>query len=436
MLPFLAVLLFIMVMALFIRHEKRKHLVVEQKIAEAKEGGTYEPVSIHPYIDPNKCIGSGACVKACHEKDVIGVSGGKGRLINAALCIGHGACAAACPVGAISLVFGTAKRGVEIPAVSPDFETNVPGLYIAGELGGMGLIRNAIVQGCEATDNLIAGLKQRGSGVDDEVLDVFIVGAGPAGIGSTLTAMKNKLKYVTIDQEDFGGTVYNFPVRKIVMTAPVELPLYGKVQFKETTKEDVLKLWNKIRSDTGLLVRTKEKLTGVEREGGDGVFKITTTKGEYRSRRLLLCLGRRGTPRKLGVPGEELSKVSYRLIDPAQHSGEEVLVVGGGDSAVEAAISIAAEGNNVTLSYRKEAFGRIKQGNKERLGEAAKNDNLNILLNSNLLKITEGTVELDVAGQTQEMRNDYVYVFAGGELPNKFLKSIGLQVETHHGRPL
>ena len=435
MLPILAVLLFIMMMVLFVRHEKRKHRVVEKKISEAKESGTYEPVSIHPYIDPNKCIGSGACVKACYEKDVIGVSGGKGRLINAALCIGHGACAVACPVGAITLVFGTAKRGVEIPAVKPDFETNVPGIYIAGELGGMGLIRNAIIQGCEATDNLIAGLGEAES-AEGDVLDLFIVGAGPAGIGGTLTAMKHKLKYVTIDQEDFGGTVYNFPVRKIVMTAPVELPLYGKVQFKETTKEEILELWNRIREETGLEVRTKEKLTGVERAGENGLFRITTTKGEYLSRRLLLCLGRRGTPRKLGIPGEEMSKVSYRLIDPAQHRSEDVLVVGGGDSAVEAAMAIAAEGNNVTLSYRKESFGRIKRDNRTRLDEAAKGQNLNIVLNSNLLDITAEAVKLDVAGELEEMKNDYVYVLAGGELPNGFLKSIGLKVETHHGRPL
>ena len=436
MLYALIVLLFIFIMFIFIGHEIKKNRRVAAKIATAKEGGTYEPVSLHPYIDPAKCIGSGACVKACHETDVIGLSGGKGRLINAALCVGHGACAEACPMGAITLVFGTATRGVEIPACDPWFETNVPGIYLAGELGGMGLVRNAIIQGTEAVDNIAASLEKEGPTPDPEAVDIFIVGAGPAGIGASLNAMKHKLKIVTIDQENFGGTVYNFPVKKIVMTAPVGLPLYGKVDFTETSKEKLLELWNKVREDTGLEVRDGEKLTGVEADGA-GCFKITTSLGSYTTRRLLLCLGRRGTPRKLGVAGEDMAKVSYRLIDPAQHDGEDVLIVGGGDSAVEAAIAIAAiKGNRVKLSYRKDAFGRIKSGNKARLQEAVGEYSLEVIFNSNLKEIADGKVKLEVGGECKEFDNDYVYIFAGGELPNKFLKSIGLKVETHHGRPL
>lgn len=436
----ISIVLIIIVVVYFAMREKKKHTTVVEKVKEAKEGGTYEPVSLHPYIDPAKCMGSGACIKACHEKDVIGLSGGKGKLINASLCVGHGACAKACPVGAITLVFGTAKRGVEIPYVDPYFQTNVPGIYIAGELGGMGLIRNSLVQGMEACENLTKGLKEAGpAGPTDkgggEIHDVVIVGAGPAGVGSSLTALKNKLNYVFIDQEEFGGTVFNFPVRKIVMTAPVELPLYGKVQFKETTKEEIMELWQKIRKETGLKVNTFEKLTGVE-PVGEGIFNVTTTKGSYNTRTVLLCIGRRGTPRKLGVTGEELSKVSYRLIDPAQHKNENVLVVGGGDSAVEAAMTIAAEpGNKVILSYRKDSFGRIKSGNRTRLEEAAKEGSLELALSSNLKEITDKEIKLDIGGELKTIPNDYVYIFAGGELPNAFLKSIGLQIDTHHGMP-
>lgn len=426
------ILLFAAALAIFIRHEKKKHSVVSEKVKEAKECGTYEPISLHPYIDPNKCIGSGACVKACHEKDVIGLSGGKGRLINASMCVGHGACALACPVGAITLVFGTAKRGVEIPYVDPYFETNVKGLYIAGELGGMGLIRNSLVQGMQAVGNIAESLKDAGA-APDGVYDVLIVGAGPAGIAATLKAMEKKLQYLLVDQDEFGGTVANFPVRKIVMTAPVELPLYGKVQFRETTKETIMELWNKIRQDTGLKINTKEKLTGVE-QTAEG-FKVKTTGGEYSARRLLLCLGRRGTPRKLGVPGEELPKVSYRLIDPAQHKNEKVVVVGGGDSAVEAAMAVAAEGNEVILSYRKDTFGRIKKGNKVRLDEAVAQGSVKLVLNSNVTEVLQKEIMIDVAGTVETIPNDYLYVFAGGELPNAFLKSIGLKIETHYGKP-
>ena len=150
----------------------------------------------------------------------------------------------------------------------------------------MGLIRNSIVQGCQAVDNIAEALKEEGTpgGTGEYLFDILIVGAGPAGIGATLNAMKHKLKYVTIEQDEFGGTVYNFPIRKIVMTAPVDLPLYGRVQFKETTKEDIMELWNKIRKDTGLKVNTKEKLTGVELND-EGIFKVTTSKGEYLTRR-------------------------------------------------------------------------------------------------------------------------------------------------------
>ena len=419
----------------FFLYEKKKLKRVKKKIVEAKEGGTYEPVSLHPYIDPSKCMGSGACIKACHEKDVIGLSGGKGKLINASLCVGHGACALACPVGAITLVFGTAKRGVEIPYVDPYFETNIPGISIAGELGGMGLVRNSIIQGTQAMDHIESSLKEEGEKIaHGDVSDVLIVGAGPAGIGATLSAMKYKLKYVTVDQEEFGGTVANFPIKKIVMTAPVELPLYGMVNFRETTKEDIMELWNKIRKDTGLKVNTREKLTGVEPIEA-GLFKVTTVKAEYLTRRVLLCLGRRGTPRKLQVPGEDTSKVSYRLTNPAQHRGEHVIVVGGGDSAVEAAMAVAAEGNNVILSYRKDAFGRIKSANRTRLAETEQGEHLSVVLNSNLKEILEGEVKLDVGGEMRSIKNDYVYIFAGGELPNALLKSIGLKVETHHGKP-
>jgi thioredoxin reductase (NADPH) len=434
----ISIVLIAFAVAIFVIREKKKHRIVTEKICEAKEGGTYEPISLHPYIDKAKCMGSGACVSACHETDVIGLSGGKGKLINASFCVGHGACAEACPVDAITLVFGTAKRGVEIPFVNPYFETNVKGLYISGELGGMGLIRNSILQGTKAVDNIAQALKDEGPvSAPDDIFDILIVGAGPAGIGATLNAMKHKLKYVTIEQDEFGGTVQNFPIRKIVMTAPVELPLYGKVQFKETSKEEIMELWTKVRKETGLKVNTKEKLTDVELDD-DGIFKVTTSKGEYHTRKVLLSLGRRGTPRKLKVPGEELSKISYRLIDPAQHKNEDILIVGGGDSAVEAAMALAAiNGNRVTLSYRKEAFGRIKKGNRARLDEALhKGDSLKVILNSNLKEIKRDEVKLDIASKVTTMKNDYVYIFAGGELPNTFLKSIGLQVETHYGKPM
>ncbi|MBI1911287.1 MAG: NAD(P)-binding domain-containing protein [Deltaproteobacteria bacterium] len=391
----------------------------------------HEPVSIHPHIDSAKCIGSGACVKACPEKDILGLSGGKGKLINASHCVGHGACAAACPVEAISLVFGTATRGVDIPYVTPNFETNVKGVFIVGELGGMGLIKNAITQGRQAVDYIHCMIKED-IGKDRNIHDLLIVGAGPAGIGASLAARKNKLNFVTLDQNDIGGTVLSYPRHKIVMTSPVELPMYGKIRLKETTKEALLELWTEVISKTDLKFNTGEKMTGLQDLGGH--FKVTTSKKEYLARTIVLAIGRRGTPRKLGVPGEQLSKVTYSLLDPEQHKNQDILVVGGGDSAVEAAMAITNQsGNRVTLSYRGEAFSRIKPMNKTRLDEAVSKKKLTVVLNSNVKEIREKDVKIEIGGELKTIPNDYVYVFAGGELPNEFLKSIGIRIEKKYG---
>lgn len=414
-----------------LRHRKRSKKT-EKKIVKAKEYGLHEPVHIHPYIDPAKCIGSGACVMACPEKDILGLSNGKGKLINASHCVGHGACAAACPVGAITLVFGTETRGVDIPYVTPNFETNVKGVFIAGELGGMGLIKNAITQGCQAIDYITCLLRDAGN-KDENIHDVLIVGAGPAGIGASLTAFRNKLKFVTIDQDDIGGTVLHYPRQKIVMTSPVELPMYGKVKLKEISKEALLDLWINVLKKTGLRINTFEKMTGLK--GGDGVFRIATSKGEYLSRHVVLAIGRRGTPRKLGVQGEDLSKVAYRLLDPEQHRDQNLLVVGGGDSAVEAAMALSIQpGNNVILSCRGEAFSRTKPGNKERLDKALSKNVIKVMLNSNVKEITEKDVRISAGAGVSVIPNDYVYVFAGGELPNEFLKSIGIRIEKKLGK--
>ncbi|MBI2414110.1 MAG: NAD(P)-binding domain-containing protein [Deltaproteobacteria bacterium] len=422
--------LIVFVIALYLRAGSKKTKKVKEKIARAEEYGFREPTTIHPKIDPARCIGSGACVRACPEKDIIGLIGGKGALINASHCVGHGACAEACPVGAIKLVFGTETRGVDIPYVTPDFETNIKGIFIAGELGGMGLIKNAITQGRQAVEYISCRLgSDRGQG---GIYDAVIVGAGPAGIGASLMAAKKGLKFVTLDQGDIGGTVFNYPRHKIVMTSPVDLPLYGNVRLRETTKESLLDLWMSVIKKTSLEIRTGEKMTGLAREA-EG-FRVVTSKGEYPARNVVLAIGRRGTPRKLGVPGEQLPKVTYSLLDPEQHRDHSLLVVGGGDSAVEAAIALAKQsGNNVTLSYRGESFKRIKPMNKTRLDEAISKKSVSVALNSNVLEIRENDVRIETEGKETVIKNDYVYILIGGELPNEFLHSIGIKIEKKFG---
>jgi thioredoxin reductase (NADPH) len=408
------------------RFRKKSDLRNLQRVEAAKTEGLTEPVSLHPLIDPDLCIGSAACVNACPEGDVLGLIKGKAALINPTHCIGHGACFTACPVNAITLVFGTEKRGVDIPHVKPTFETNVPGIFIAGELGGMGLIRNAVEQGRQAIES-IRKLKPTGS-----PLDVVIVGAGPAGFSASLASLQHKLRYVAIEQETLGGRVAHFPRGKIVMTQPAKLPLVGQIKFGEVGKEKLLGFMRDVEKNSGVKIHYNERMEEIRKT--DRGFIVKTSRGTYETRAVLLTMGRGGTPRKLGVPGEDLPKVVYRLIDPAQYALQQVLVVGGGDAALEAACAIAAEpGATVTLSYRGDAFTRVKEKNRRKIKEAESAGRLKTLLNSNVKEIKLHAVVLEAGGGLTEIPNDAVIVCAGGVLPTEFLKKIGIEVETKYG---
>jgi thioredoxin reductase (NADPH) len=396
--------------------------------AVAVEAGLTQPASLHPLIDPAKCLGCGACVRVCPEGDVLGLIGGKAVLVEPTQCIGHGACKTSCPRDAITLVFGTETRGVDIPHVGPDFQTNVPGIFIAGELGGMGLIRNAVEQGRQAVNSIG---KLDGLGKPDQ-LDLVIVGAGPAGFAASLGALEKKLRFVTVEQDSFGGTVAHFPRGKVVMTAPATLPIIGKMHFRETTKEALMAFWQQALARTRLTIHHNERLEAIEKR--DRGFAVTTNRRVYLCRSVLLTIGRRGTPRLLAVPGEDQSKVVYRLVDPAQYEGQHVLVVGGGDSALEAAASIAEEKNTtVTLSYRADSFSRAKSKNRQRIDAATKTGRLRVLLSSQVVDIGKQEVAIEQAGQHMRLRNDAVIVCAGGILPTNLLKSIGISIETKYG---
>jgi thioredoxin reductase (NADPH) len=417
---------------------RRQRLAREslQVRSESIEAGLTEPASLHPVIDPLKFIGCGSCIAACPEMPghkVLGLVRRKAELISPTDCIGHGACQVVCPVGAITLVFGTERRGVDIPNVKPNFETNIRGIFIAGELGGMGLIRNAIEQGRQAMESIANDLKGSALGKKSaEVLDVIVVGAGPAGFSASLAAKEKGLAIRTIEQDALGGTVANFPRGKLVMTAPARLPMVGLIKFKETTKEKLIAFWQKVERDTGVKINYGERLDSIKKEGP--YFLVGTTVGSYKTRAILLAVGRRGTPRKLGVPGEELPKVTYRLLDPEQYKNQRVLIVGGGDSAIEAACSIAAEaGTDVTLSYRSDAFSRAKRKNRENLDSATKSGRVRVMLSSNLQSILPDKVEIEQGGKVTELPNDAVIINAGGILPTAFLKEIGIEVQTKYG---
>lgn len=411
------------------RRTQQQTLIKQQAAALA---GLTQPASLHPVIDPNKCLGCGACVKACPEGEILGLVQGKALLIEPANCIGHGACQQACPFDAISLVFGTAERGIDIPNVSDSFETSRNGVYIAGELGGMGLIRNAVTQGVQAVEGMVKTLRSARSRAHKSDYDLVIVGAGPAGIAAALTAMHHKLKAVVIEQDTFGGTVAHFPRNKIVMTSPVTLPLVGEVKFRETSKEALLEFWRDIIDTHQPDIRYSQQMTGLE--GDAGAFTVTTTTSTYKCSALLLCLGRRGTPRTLDVPGDEQNKVIYRLDDPVQHANQHVLVVGGGDSALEAASTLAeASCASVTLSYRSGSFSRAKPKNRDRANKLAETGRLRLEMESTVDSIGTDDVTLNLKAEQVTLPNDAIIVCAGGILPTGFLKSIGITVDTKYG---
>jgi thioredoxin reductase/Pyruvate/2-oxoacid:ferredoxin oxidoreductase delta subunit len=416
------------VWAIYLPARKRLEVRAVAKLAAATEAGLLEPASLHPIIDPAKCIGCGSCVRACHEGDILGLIDGKSSLVEPSHCIGHGACKAVCPADAITLVFGTERRGVDIPHVYPNFETNVPGIFIAGELGGMGLVRNAIEQGRQAIDSI---RKLGGSGAHD-ILDVVIVGCGPGGLSASLAAMQHKLRFVTLEQDTLGGTVAHFPRGKLVMTQPFTLPIAGTFDFGELSKEELIGFFANVVRRTNLKINEGERVESVTRV--NNVFEVKSTRGTYKARAVLLTIGRRGTPRRLDVPGEDQSKVVYRLIDPEQYRGQHVLVVGGGDSALEAACAVAEQdGTIVTLSYRSGSFNRAKPKNRQRVEEAEAAGKLNIALSSNVKQIGVDYVEIEQGSEIRRIKNDAVIVCVGGILPTPFLESMGIKVETKYG---
>lgn len=402
------------------RIEGRQENRVVDEIRDADHRGANRPVGQYPHIDPYLCIGCGSCVKACPENGVIGLVDGIAHVIRAAQCIGHARCEDVCPVGALHVGLGDVTTRSDIPQLSEDLQTTVPGVFIAGELGGLALIRHAIDQGVQAVDAVARSARRHPSGPD-----VLITGSGPAGIAASLRAIELGLSYQTIDMDDIGGTIRKYPRRKLVMTQPVELPLVGKLKQTEYLKEELVDLLDDIITQHDVQVRTGVKLLGVER--CNGTIDAVTSTGVIPCGSLVLALGRRGTPRRLGVPGEELEKVLYQLIDTSTYTNTRALVVGGGDSAVEAAMALASQpGNEVTLSYRKGAFFRLKRRNEERIEEFVDRGRVRLVFNSNVVSIEPDAAIISQAGRSFRLRNDYVFVFAGGEPPFPLLKQIGV----------
>ena len=420
----------IAVISVYLFKRKRQSLIIDEKIRNAMKNGLHEPVSLHPYVDPSSCIGTGACVSACPEKDILGLKNGRAMIINASRCIGHGACFMACPTEAISLRMGTSKRGVDIPHVNKTFESNVPGIFIAGEIGGMGLIRNATEQGKQAVENIAKSLRKN-HGAE---YDLIIVGAGPAGVSASLAAKKNNLRFLLLEQDNLGGTVLTYPRNKIIMTSPFILPLYGRFRYLETKKDVLLSLWKELVLKYSIPIKENCKAELISRV--NDLFNVRTSCNEnFSTASVLLTIGRRGTPRKLNVPGENSEKVAYNLMEPDDIAGKKILIVGGGDSAIEAALQLS-DNNLVTVSYRSDAFGRIKPGNMKAVENAMGSGKIKVMFKTNLKKIDDSEVTISTERDEIKIDNDLVFIFAGGELPAQFLEKAGVNMTRMTGQAI
>jgi thioredoxin reductase (NADPH) len=415
------ILLGVLAVPYWIRTAKRRR-ESEEKFKKYSKGGILTPVTLHPHIDLSNCIGCGSCVSVCPE-NVLGIVDGRAAIISGLKCVGHALCAEVCPVQAITLGFGTPKQGMEIPYYDENYQTNIEGLYIVGELGGVGLIKNAVNQSLKAVDHLSTGKRNPSND-----FDAVVVGAGPAGLAAALALHEKKMRYVVLEQDSIGGTIYHYPRQKLVLTSPVELPLHGTMNASEISKEELLEMWEGIVSGFKLNILTNHKVEALEKIPAG--FIVKAAGKEWKASTVLLAIGRRGSPRKLGVKGEEQPKVAYKLIETKSYEHKQVLVVGGGDSAVEAAIGLASQpGNTVTLSYRREGFVRLKEKNEQRINDLIRSNKVTATFNSNVGEIKARMVTLILEdGTKKEIPNDFVFIFAGGEMPTELLKKAGVRL--------
>ncbi len=401
---------------------RRSRQVFVQRKEEAHAMGIDRPRAQYPMVDRSQCIGCGACVEACPEHDVLGVVWGVAEVINGERCVGHGLCEKACPVGALKVGLGDINTRPDIPILSPVNETTVEGIFIAGELGGLSLIRNAIAQGHTVVDEIA---RRSHKSTKSDLFDLVIVGAGPAGISAALTAIQHELNYLVLDEREVGGTILQYPRRKLVMTQPVEIPLYGWLKQDEYSKEALVETWREITARFQLRVNSGERVDSVCKVNGH--FDIRTSRAAYSARHVVLAMGRRGTPRKLDVPGEEQPKVMYSLIDAQSYTQQHMLVVGGGDSAVEAAVGLARQsGNVVSISYRKSSFFRVKKKNEDAITKLISTGKLTAHFDSQVLQIKPKSVMIQCKDGPREIPNDYVIVQVGGIPPHDMLKQMGI----------
>ena len=414
-------------------------VVFSKKEVEKQQSQTVaksDPISqakilIHS-INDDRCTGCDACVAVC-PTNVLDLVNNKSRVLRFEDCIQCEACEWACPTEALVMhLEGTEPPPVKVPDIDNTFQTRVSGQYLIGEVAGKPLVKNAANLGRGVVEHIVKkGLK---ASKKADLLDVIIVGSGPGGMSAALSCIQKGLSYLVIEKEGIiSSTVSRYPKGKLVMAEPYDVPNLSLLPVFDSSKEEIVPLWKDIADKLEMKIAMHETVDSITKSS-KGVFKVTTSKKSYHSQRVIISTGTRGKPRTLGTPGEELPKVASLLDDPDVFKGKHTIVVGGGDSALEAAIALADAGSMVTLSYRGKSFHRAAAKNKQNIDSYAKRRRLKIKFQTEVASFKNDSVTLRYSdGTKKRYPNHAAFVLIGSDPPVKWLGTLGIHyVEKPH----
>ncbi len=383
-------------------------------------------------INDDRCTGCEACITVC-PTDVLELKDNKSRVARFGDCIQCEQCVTACPTTALVMHYeGTKAPPIRMPQLD-EFYQAAQGLYLIGEAAGKPLVKNASNLGRAVIEHMFkTGLRKNAYG--NGQVDVLIIGSGPGGLSAALSCLQRGLSYALIEKDELvASTIARWPKGKECMAEPYDVKCVGLLPVFDAGKDELLAAWRTILDKQRVHVSTRETVEDVQRDTR-GWFNVKTNKQVYSAQRVVMSIGTRGKPRKLGVAGEHLPKVTPLLTDAAEHRGQRVLVIGGGDSAVEAAIALAETAQRVTLSYRGKQLSRCKAKNRQKLDEVVKAGRVVLRFGTNVVEITNDAVKLKSNdGQYETVANDHVFVCIGGDAPVKWLESVGVKfIEQPH----
>ncbi len=317
------------------------------------------------------------------------------------------------------------------PEINESGETSVKGIFIIGDLTGIPLLKLAAESGKKIIgqfSNDSEFQKQIQTHSDKNIYDILIVGAGPAGIAAGIEASKKDFSFKILESAKKFNTIVNFPKGKLIIAAPDDFQQKSDLKINDGVKESLLDELNEQIKSIDLPIKESVIVEKIEKEGNH--FNLITSEGNYKALRVILAIGKSGNARMLNVPGEDLPKVFNRLIDPNDAKGEDVLVVGGGDSALETAIAVSHCAKSVSLSYRKSSLARPKEQNELKLKELVEQGKISLQFETNVKEVKENSVILlDKEKKEIEIENSMIFTMVGKELPTNFFKRSNIKME-------